>query len=153
MNDQDGHAIWCKLAEIEAAYWYDVDNNWGRSAHEFYTEDGIFDLGLGTNTRYVGPEKVRRFYSWREGRGERTARHLMSNFQIKLNNAQSVSVLYVMSLFAEDGPPVRESKPAILVADVANEMVLCPDEQWRAKSRILKPIFMGGVAPTMLEND
>lgn len=151
MNAQDQSAIGFQLAQSEAAYWLDVDNNWGRTAHEYFVEDGVFDIGLGEESRYVGVDQIRKFYGLREGRGERTAKHLMSNFHVRIDNPREATAFYVLSLFAEDGPPVRESKPAILVVDAVCRMILGQDGKWRIRERLLTPVFMGGVAPTVMK--
>ena len=139
------------LAEREAMYWFDVDHNWGRRARESYVEGAVFDLGVSEDTRYVGIAQIEKFYSWREGRGERTARHLIANFHAQAMDDGSARARYIMSLYAEDGAPVRASKPAIMIADVVVKWVRCADEQWRASARTLIPIFMGGVAPTAMK--
>ena len=33
------------LAALETDYWYDVDHNWGRTAHELYAPEGVFAIG------------------------------------------------------------------------------------------------------------
>ena len=34
-----------QLAAFETDYWYEVDRNWGREAHAYYREDGVFVIG------------------------------------------------------------------------------------------------------------
>jgi hypothetical protein len=151
MNLQEQSLTLFNLTQLEASYWYDVDTNWGRTAHTYFLDDGEFDLGIGNDTRYTGAEQIRTFYSWREGRGERTARHLMSNVWISPGSGAEATMNYVMSLYAEDGAPVRESRPAIMIADVVVKWVLGSDKRWRIRSRVLKPVFMGGAAPTAMK--
>ena len=52
-----------ELALLETEYWYDVDHNWGRSAHELYLDDGLFAIG---KTEMSGRDAIREFYRWRE---------------------------------------------------------------------------------------
>ena len=146
----DDRIVSWSLAELEAKYWFDVDHNWGRRAREFYIEDAIFDLGIAEDTRYLGIAEIEQFYRWRESRGERTARHLITNYVAEITGGHSASAHYIMSLYAEDGHPVRPSKPAIMIADASIKMSLCADGVWRASERILKPIFMGGIKPTAM---
>ena len=134
------------LTEFEVNYWHDVDRNWGREAHNFYLEDGVFVIGDKT---MAGRDAVAGFYRWRQGRGERTARHLVSNFRVASANGGRVTFECVMCLYAADGRPVLESRPAIMMADVVSECVADRDGQWRYASHRLTPIFMGGVTPTM----
>src|SRR5690349_10750039 len=78
-------------------YWHDVDTNWGKTAHEFYTEDGRFSTSI--NTR-VGRDAIKKFYDGREGRGERVARHLINNHRITIHDRNRVSTVWILSLFA-----------------------------------------------------
>jgi len=36
MNAHDELLLWAALHRLEATYWYDVDFNEGRTAHEFW---------------------------------------------------------------------------------------------------------------------
>jgi hypothetical protein len=55
--------LWPALHRLEATYWYDVDFNEGRTAHEFFTPDGVKVVG---HNRFEGREEIRNFYEWRE---------------------------------------------------------------------------------------
>ena len=66
------------IMNLEVNYWYEVDHNWGRRAHTYYVPDGKFMIGDKT---MVGVEAIANFYKWREGRGERAARHVVTNFR------------------------------------------------------------------------
>ncbi|MGZ5829192.1 MAG: nuclear transport factor 2 family protein [Xanthobacteraceae bacterium] len=129
------------LREIEDLlidYWNDVDTNWGKNAHEYYTEDGRFSTSIKTR---VGQAAIKDFYASRENRGERIARHLINNNRITIHDKNKVSSIWVLSLFAADGVAVLPSKPAIMMADVHDEVVRGPDGRWRYASRIIKPLF------------
>jgi hypothetical protein len=52
-------------------------------------------------------------------------------------------------LFAADGAPVLESRPAIMIADIVGDCVRNADGAWRYRTHRLRPIFMGGEAPTI----
>jgi SnoaL-like domain len=134
------------LASLETDYWYDVDHNWGRTAPECYVEDGIFSIG---DKRMVGREAVRAFYQWRENRGDRTARHQVSNFRVQPSDGAHATLECLMCLYAADGAPVLESRPAIMIADVTTRCVCGEDGRWRMALHDLKPVFMGGVPPTI----
>jgi hypothetical protein len=135
-----------QLAAFETDYWYEVDRNWGREAHAYYREDGVFVIG---DRRMEGAKAVADFYQWRQGRGDRTARHLVCNFRLSKVAADRATLECVMSLFAADGAPVLESKPAIMMADVVSECVRGDNGDWRYELHQLTPIFMGGIAPTI----
>lgn len=134
-----------EIEDLLIDYWFDVDTNWGRNAHEFYTEDGEFSTSI--NTR-VGREAIKKFYAGREGRGERVARHLINNHKITIHDRNRVSSVWILSLFAADGVPVLPSKPAIMVADVYDEVVRCDDGRWRYSSRTIRGLFKDFDNPT-----
>ncbi|MGH6740015.1 MAG: hypothetical protein ACREDY_13465 [Bradyrhizobium sp.] len=135
-----------ELTAFETEYWHEVDRNWGREAHSYYREDGAFVIG---DKRMDGPKGVADFYGWRQERGQRTARHLVSNFRLTIASGDHAIIECVMCLYAADGIPVLDSKPAILIADVTSECVKESDGKWRYALHHLKPIFMGGVSPTL----
>src|SRR5262245_48700940 len=88
------------LQQLVADYWYDVDEHDSLTAPEFFTEDGVFEVGTGT---YTGPTGVRAFYDHRALRGKRTTRHTVA-----------VSILY-----AADGPaPITNFVGPAVVSDV-----------------------------------
>jgi hypothetical protein len=138
--------ILVQLATLETDYWYEVDRNWGREAHTYYVEDGVFLIG---DRRMEGGKAVADFYKWRQGRGDRTARHLVCNFRVSKATRDRATLECVMSLFAADGVPVLDSKPAIMMADVLSDCVRDAAGDWRYALHQLTPIFMGGTAPTM----
>ena len=60
VNTHDELLLWHALHRLEVAYWYDVDFNEGRIAHEFFTPDGVKTVG---DTRFEGREEIRHFMS------------------------------------------------------------------------------------------
>lgn len=136
-----------RLVELESEYWYEVDHHWGCSAHEFYAPGGIFVIG---DKRMSGQAEIRNFYQWRQGRGERTARHVVSNFLARVVDDRHAKLDCILSLYAADGAPVLESKPPIMIADVVCHYVAGGGgRDWLLESRVLRPIFMGGERPTI----
>ncbi len=106
-------------------------------------------MGLGSKL-HAGRAAVQHFYAWRRARGARTARHVISNFQVRAKNARDATSLCIMSLYAADGEPILPSKPPIMIADVVSECVRGDDGVWRFRTRALKPVFTGGEAPTIM---
>jgi hypothetical protein len=145
-TELDRASTFQRLTELEVDYWYDVDFNWGRTAHTLYLADGVFVID---NARIEGRDAIAEFYGWREKRGERTARHVVTNFRLERLAGTSATLRCILLLYAADGRPVLPSKPAILVADVISESVLCPDGQFRFCSHTLLSVFMGGTPPTL----
>ena len=134
-----------EIEELSIDYWHDVDTNWGKNAHEYYTEDGSYTTSLKTRT---GRAAIKEFYDSRESRGERVARHLINNHKITVHDRDHVTAVWILSLFAADGVPVLPSKPAIMMADVHDYILREPDGRWRYKSRILKALFRDFDTPT-----
>jgi hypothetical protein len=62
MNTHDELLLWHALHRLEVAYWYDVDVNEGRTAHEFFTPDSVKIVG---HHRFEGREQIQAFYEWR----------------------------------------------------------------------------------------
>jgi hypothetical protein len=148
-SEEREDAIWHRLQRLETAYWHDVDHAWGAGAHTFYAANGVFDMGLGSKP-HVGRAAIATFYSWRKSRGVRTARHVMSNFHVTVKSERDATLVCIMSLFAADGEPVLPSRPAIMIADVVSDYTLGADNAWQVASRTLRPVFMGGEAPTIM---
>ena len=131
---------------MTADYWHDVDCNWGSTAHEYFTEDGVFHA---IESAFTGREAIRQFYSWRKGRGARLARHVISNLRVVVESDQRAQAIWIMSLYAADGEPPMPSKPPIMIADIREECVREADGCWRYKSRRLIPAFTGDTPVTI----
>ena len=127
--------------EIEARaidYWHEVDINDGARAHDYFTVDGVFTSSVKTHS---GREAIKAFYAQRKARGPRTSRHVISNFRVVAADRDHASTQWVLSLYAADGAPILPSKPPIMLADVAEEVVREADGVWRYKSRTIKAVF------------
>ena len=147
MDRQERLSIWFDLQTLNIDYWHDVDTNWGRTAHELYVEDGIFYAAK--DTTFKGREAIRKFYSWRESRGARVARHLVSNFRVTIQDERHATTNWVLTLYAADGVPVLPSQPPIQTADCDDVCVRAEDGAWRFVSRRLVPVFVGGAPVTI----
>ena len=126
-------------------YWHDVDTNWGRNAPNYYTEDGVFD---GTQHPYVGREKIRQFYKWREDRGARTVVHSVSNFRAFPDGPDKATCHWILMLYAADGKPPLPSNPPIQIAYMTDHCVRTPDGGWLLKHRKFDDWFKGGIPTT-----
>src|SRR5258708_3014788 len=158
MNTHDELLLWHALHRLEVAYWYDVDFNEGRTAHEFFTPDGVKMVG---HNRFEGREEIREFYAWRARQGGGTAvrhlgisgkkavRHLITNLYVASSSERCATVLGIVSFYGGvTYPSKRQSNPPMLVADLINECVLSKDNAWRFKSHTLRPAFMSnGTTP------
>ena len=146
ISTPDKTAIFANLVALETEYWLDVDFNWGRNAANLYIPNGVFVIG---ETRMEGRDAITQFYRWRQERGTRTARHVITNFRLHAANGSEASLWCILLLYAADGPPVLPSLPAILIADVRSDFIRGSDGQYLFQSHVLSPIFMGGEPPTV----
>ena len=134
--------------EIELAiidYWHNVDHHWGADAHLLYTEDATFSTSERTRT---GREAIRRFYSDRLSRGERIARHVITNLRVTARSNQQAEAESILLLYAADGVPVLPSEPAIMIADVKESFLHQPDGTWLCASRAIHALFKSSTPTT-----
>jgi SnoaL-like domain len=156
MSAHDELLLWHALSSLEARYWHDVDFNYGRRADEFYRPDGVMVVG---HNRFEGRDKIREFYQWRERQAVtavssvKTMRHLISNLVVEASGEGRANVLGVISFYgAAAKPPVSQSKPPMLIADLINECVR-EGGTWQFQSHTLRPVFMSDEAPLSIAVD
>jgi hypothetical protein len=131
-----------ELQQFVADYWDDVDDNHGRKADEFYTEDCT--LFVGSDKTFNGRAGIREFYRYRSDRGTRTTRHTVSNFRVFPENANRAKVSFVVANYAADGaPPITEFVGPALVTQVNCACERGGDGYWRFKSLRGDPLFIG----------
>ena len=138
MKADERYRIVQEITALLARHWHDVDRNWGQNAHNDYTEDGTYATSQRKRT---GRDAIEEFYTGRHDRGERVARHLISNLHVTVLDSDNATAIWVLSLHAADGAPILPSKPAIMVADVADELVRQADGTWKYRSRTITPLF------------
>ena len=129
-----------ELEVLNIAFWRDVDSNWGRKAHEYFTEDGVYRT---SHKARVGHAEIAGFYTERHGRGERVARHLIHNFHVEVQDENHAVAEWTMCLYAEDGVAPLLSEPPILIGAVRDECVRGADGAWRYASRTTTALFKG----------
>jgi hypothetical protein len=129
-----------ELERLNVAFWRDVDSNWGRTAHEFFTEDGVYTTSQKSRR---GRDAIRAFYGDRQERGDRVARHLIHNFHVTVHDADHATAEWTMCLYAADGVAPLASEPPILIGAVRDECVRGPDGRWLYASRTTTPLFKG----------
>jgi hypothetical protein len=155
-NAYDELLLWHALHRLETSYWHDVDVNDGRTAHEFFTPDGVKMVG---HNRFEGREQIRAFYEWRSRQsateavrkmgisGVRAVRHLITNLHIASSSERSATARGIVIFYG--GPSKYQSNPP-MVADLITECALNEDNVWRYKSHTLRPVFMSKVTPPEL---
>ena len=145
--DEDRLAL-TRLLEMQLHdYWHEVDMNWGRAAHLYYTEDARFEGSSGVV--YEGRAKIAEFYAYREARGARTAVHAVSNFRARRTGAETAEATWYMQLFADDGPAPHPSAPPIVLAAMTDEHRQVEGE-WLCTRRNFNTLFRGGIPVTAL---
>jgi hypothetical protein len=139
-------ALDAALTRLSCDYWYDVDHNAGRAAHEFFVDlDPIYQI---QDQVFAGREAIRSFYAWREGRGDRLARHCIANARATFGPTGSAKMTSILLLYAADGRPILPTAAPIQIADVEDVCMLM-DGLWRYKSKRLTTLFAGGVPITL----
>ena len=136
-----------------------VDFNDGRTAHEFFTPDGVKIVGIN---RFEGREQIRAFYEWRARQngvtaerqlgisGLRAVRHLITNLYVASSSERCATVMGIVTFYG--GKSKLQSNPP-MVADLITECVLNEDNVWRFKSHTLRPIFMSHEMPPSMAID
>jgi hypothetical protein len=125
--------------------WPAVDTIRGRTAPEYYTEDGIFE---GPEATYQGRQKIRDFYEWRVKRGKRLAVHAVNNFRVQFEDENRATCTWYMLLYAADGAPVLPTHPPIQIALVTDKCVRDASGRWLYAHRKFEALFQGGTPPT-----
>ena len=99
MQTTDDLTLWCALNQMIAAYWADVDENGGLTAHDFYLPDALYAIG---NNRFEGRDKIQAFYA-RRRYGTIVTRHVVSNVRVVDETPQQARMLGLMTLYRADG--------------------------------------------------
>lgn len=123
-------------------YWWDVDRDGAGRALEFYTEDCVY---LMCEHRMEGRAAIRRYYDYRDSRGPRLVRHVVTNLRACAQAPDRATLDAVLCVYAADGVPVLPSTPPIMIADEACEFVRGADGEWRFRLHRITPLFRGGV--------
>jgi len=163
MNPHDELLLWHALHRREVTYWYDVDFNDGRTAHEFFTPDGVKTVG---RNRFEGREEIQAFYAWRLRQvgskplgklwtsGAKAVRHLITNVFVASGSERRATVHGTVIFYGGlTYPSNRQSNSPMMVADLTGEAVLNEDNVWRYKSHTLRPVFMSDATPPSLGID
>ena len=76
----------------------------------------------------------------RTARDIRTARHIYTNFRLKIQGENTATGTTIMLLFAKDGPPPHSPDP-LKVSDFEDVYVRDAVGIWKYKSRTIRPLF------------
>src|ERR1700733_6962754 len=118
INPHDELLLWHALHRLQVTYWQDVNVNEGRTAHEFFTPDGVKMVG---HNRFEGREQIRAFYEWRARQsateavrkmgisGVRAVRHLVTNLYVVSSSERDATVRGIVVFYG--GPSKYQSNP------------------------------------------
>jgi SnoaL-like domain len=124
-------------------YWRDVDENGGRNAGSFWTEDAVWEAPART---FKGRDEIQGFFDWRLTRGDRLALHVVANLKTVVESAARASSNWYLLLYAADGVPVQRSKPAEQIAAIEDRWERPDGGPWLCAHRRFKVLFDGGGA-------
>jgi hypothetical protein len=122
-------------------YWRDVDENGGRNAGSFWTEDAVWEAPART---FKSRAEIQGFFDWRLKRGDRLAVHIVADLTTVVESAARASCRWHLVLFAEDGVPVLPSKPPAQIAAVEDRWSRSEGGPWLCAYRKFKVLFEGG---------
>lgn len=132
-------------------YWYRVDHQGGAGVSEMFVEDGVFHAGPGAPL--VGRSAIEAFYAWRRERGERTSRHIVTNFHAAFEGERNARTTCVMMLYGTDGAPPHSGTGAAMIADMVDDCVKGDDGVWRYARRDFALLYMGEAELTLAPDD
>lgn len=139
---EDAFRIRQAVADRLIDYWWDVDRNGARGALGFYASDCVY---LMCGHRMEGHAAIQGYYDFRDARGPRLVRHVVSNLRVHVEAPDQASLIGILCVYAADGAPVLPSAPPIMVADTECLFVREPDGQWRFRLHQIMALFRGGV--------
>jgi hypothetical protein len=142
MTDDEAFRIREAVKDRLVDYWWDVDRNGAKGALAFYAEDCVY---LMCDHRMEGHAPIKAYYDFRESRGARLVRHVVTNLRVHAQSHARATLDGTLTVYAADGVPVLPSAPPIMVADTECEFVRGADGVWRFKLHKIVALFQGGV--------
>lgn len=124
-------------------YWRDIDENGGRNAGSYWTEDAVWEAPART---FNGRDDIQGFFDWRLTRGDRLALHVVANLKTVVESETSASSSWYLLLYAADGVPPQASKPPEQIAAIEDRWSRDGDGPWLCAHRRFKVLFEGGGA-------
>jgi hypothetical protein len=131
-----------ELLEIVTAVWFDIDHRAGAGASAFFAPNG--ELRFAASRPFRGAAEIDAVYADRAARGPRVSRHVVTNLHVTAVEADRVSAVSTVILFAEDGEAPRPTTTPAAVGDVL-DVFERHDGRWLIRSRHIENLF---IAPT-----
>lgn len=124
-------------------YWREVDENGGRQAGSYWTEDAVWEAPART---FKGRADIQSFFDWRLTRGDRLAFHMVANLKTVVESATRASSTWYLLLYAADGVPVQPSASPTQVAAIDDRWTRSGEGPWLCAHRKFKVLFESGGA-------
>jgi len=133
------------LALQLSEYWHEIDNNQGRDAKTYYTEDAVFH---GQFASYQGRKKIQQFYDWRVAQGPRLSVHAFTNFRAWFTGPDTAEATNYLLLFAANGVRVLPTHPPITISLATDRYRRSADGRWLCEYRRFEHLFEGDTPVT-----
>ena len=129
-------SLWHRLWTLECSYWADIDVNSGLRAHEYYTEDAVYDIGI-PGERCEGQQAIADFYTVRrEAAAHTTLMHIVHNFALVEWSAASARTRSIISIYVSEGAPPQACAHPVSISASDNAYVATEGDVWKVSSRI-----------------
>jgi hypothetical protein len=124
-------------------YWCEVDENAGRQAGSYWTEDAVWEAPARV---FNGRADIQSFFDWRLTRGDRLAFHMVANLKTTVESASRASSIWYLVLYAADGKPIQPSASPTQIAMIEDRWSRAGDGPWLCAHRKFKVLFESGSA-------
>jgi hypothetical protein len=126
----------CHHALVEI--WFDIDHRDGSQVSSWFIPTARLRIG---DHEVTGTAAIDALYAARHARGDRTARHLISNVRLADCGPDRASVLSALTMYAADGKPPHVGASPAMVGDVIDEFELTGG-RWLIASRHVRTLFV-----------
>jgi hypothetical protein len=146
----------CRMADAEllelnatlslqlAEYWHEIDDNGGRNASDYYTDDAVFH---GQYASYEGKAKIQQFYDWRVAQGPRLSVHSFTNFRARFTGPDSAEANNFLFLYASNGVKILPTHAPITIS-LATDKYVRVNGRWLCTYRRFEHLFEGSTPVT-----
>ena len=124
-------------------YWREVDENGGRQAGAYWTEDAVWEAPART---FNGRAEIQSFFDWRLTRGDRLAFHMVANLKTVVESEMRASSTWYLVLYAADGKPIQPSSAPTQIAAIEDRWSRSGDAPWLCARRKFTVLFESGGA-------
>jgi hypothetical protein len=136
------------LQQLVAEYFAELDTTFGVNSPQFFTEDGVVDIG---HMSFQGHAAMREFYeelarqvATQDPTGMRTTRHAYTNFRVSFeSDASAIVDLLVIEFSGSGPPPLLDASAPTIVSDARLRCRLESDGRWRIFELTGRPVFAG----------